>query len=267
MLYRFGRAPAKAAPDALSPRAMGHARARRFFSYYRPHLPTVRHADRILVLTEEGLAEEGTHDELINRGGAYAPSAACRRAFERLSSPRAHPARGEIMRRIGLAVLAAAVLGVGPAALAQSETELYEAGANAMAGAQREVTQRNIDLANQALRAKDYAKARKYAQPVTRADPKRVDSWLLLGAAQQGLGDWQGARKTYTTAVRISPNHPEARAGLGLAYAHTNDPKATAQLAWLTAQVAECDGCWRASQLAHLKSALEGAIAASKPPS
>jgi ATP-binding cassette, subfamily B, bacterial len=35
-------------------------------------LSTVRHADRILVLTEQGIEEQGTHAELLARGGAYA---------------------------------------------------------------------------------------------------------------------------------------------------------------------------------------------------
>jgi ATP-binding cassette subfamily B protein len=35
-------------------------------------LSTVRHADRILVLTPDGIAEDGTHDALIAAGGAYA---------------------------------------------------------------------------------------------------------------------------------------------------------------------------------------------------
>lgn len=35
-------------------------------------LSTIRGAQRFLVLTEDGLAEEGTHDELIARGGVYA---------------------------------------------------------------------------------------------------------------------------------------------------------------------------------------------------
>lgn len=35
-------------------------------------LSTVRHAERILVLTEDGVAEEGTHEALLARGGAYA---------------------------------------------------------------------------------------------------------------------------------------------------------------------------------------------------
>ena len=35
-------------------------------------LSTIRNAGRILVLTEDGVAEEGTHEELLAKGGAYA---------------------------------------------------------------------------------------------------------------------------------------------------------------------------------------------------
>jgi len=35
-------------------------------------LSTVRHADRILVLTDQGIAEQGRHDDLIASGGVYA---------------------------------------------------------------------------------------------------------------------------------------------------------------------------------------------------
>lgn len=161
--------------------------------------------------------------------------------------------------RAGILILAAVMAGASPA-WAQSETELYESGANAMAGAQREVTQRNIDVAAKALRDQDYKTARKYAQSVTRADPKRVEAWLLLGSAQQGLQDWKGARTTYTTAVRLYPTHPEARAGLGVAYARTGDPKATVQLAWLDAKLRECGGCYQSGQLAKFKADIEAAI-------
>ena len=34
-------------------------------------LTTVRNADRILVLTEDGIAESGKHEELVVKGGIY----------------------------------------------------------------------------------------------------------------------------------------------------------------------------------------------------
>jgi ATP-binding cassette subfamily B protein len=35
-------------------------------------LATIRNADRVVVVTEDGIAEEGTHDELIKQGGIFA---------------------------------------------------------------------------------------------------------------------------------------------------------------------------------------------------
>ena len=35
-------------------------------------LATIKHADRILVVTKDGIQEEGSHDELIAQGGMFA---------------------------------------------------------------------------------------------------------------------------------------------------------------------------------------------------
>src|SRR5690625_3164211 len=35
-------------------------------------LATIRHADRIFVITKEGIDEQGTHEELISKGGLFA---------------------------------------------------------------------------------------------------------------------------------------------------------------------------------------------------
>ena len=37
-----------------------------------PRLATVRRAHRILVLTDDGIVEEGSHEQLLEKGGYYA---------------------------------------------------------------------------------------------------------------------------------------------------------------------------------------------------
>ena len=173
------------------------------------------------------------------------------------------------MRAIGLATLAGALLYVAPVfaqtRAATAELADYQAGGDRLLEQHRDAAQRNIDRATRALQAKDYPKARKYAQAVTRADPKRVEAWLLLGAAQMGVQDWKRARTSYAKAIRIWPGHPEARAGLGVAMARTNDPRATVQLAWFDKRLQACDGCYQAASLTRLKSQVETAIAESAP--
>jgi cytochrome c-type biogenesis protein CcmH/NrfG len=164
------------------------------------------------------------------------------------------------MRPVGVAIAVAVLIGAAPV-WAQSEMELYQQQGDRLLNASREGIEQNVMLATRALRAKDFKTARKYAQAVTRADPKRGQAWLLLGAAQIGLEDFKAARGTYTTAVRLAPGDPEAHAGLGVAFARTRDAKAQVQLAWLATKAQACGKCWQAPQLAKFKSDIESAIA------
>lgn len=166
------------------------------------------------------------------------------------------------MRRVGVAIVMAALMGAGGGPVwAQSEMEIYQQQGDRLLTNTREGIEQGVMLATQALRAKDFKTARKYAQAVTRADPKRGQAFLLLGAAQIGLEDFKAARGTYSTAVRLSPGDPEAHAGLGVAMARTQDAKAQAQLDWLAAKAQECGKCWQASQIAKFKTDVESAIA------
>jgi len=164
------------------------------------------------------------------------------------------------------AVLIAASLVVGtPAFAQQSEMENLQAGGDALLANHRETTQYSIDRATQALQARDFKTALRFARSVVRADPKRIESWKLLGAAQIGLQDWSGARRSYSSAVRISPGDPESRSGLGVATAYLNDPKAQEQLAWLAARVSACTS--NCDALAGYQRQVSSALTASVSPS
>ena len=153
------------------------------------------------------------------------------------------------------------VLALATAAAAQqSEMENLQAGGDALLANHRETTQYSIDRATRALQARDFKAARRFASSVVRADPKRIESWRLLGAAQIGLQDWNGARRSYANAVRITPGDPESRSGLGVAMAHTNNPRAEEQLAWLSAKVAACTS--NCAPLRGFKAEVESAITA-----
>jgi cytochrome c-type biogenesis protein CcmH/NrfG len=169
------------------------------------------------------------------------------------------------MSRIAVALIVAALAAAAPALAQQSEMENLQAGGDALLANHRETTQYSIDRATQALQARDYKTARRFAASVVRADPKRIESWKLLGAAQIGLQDWSGARRSYTGAVRVTPGDPEARSGLGVAMARLNDPKAEEQLTWLTAKVAACPS--NCAALAGYRRQVEDALSAAANPS
>ena len=164
------------------------------------------------------------------------------------------------MSRIASLLIATILATATPAFAQQSEMENLQAGGDALLANHRETTQHSIDQATKALQARDYKAARRFASSVVRADPKRIESWKLLGAAQIGLQDWSGARRSYVSAVRITPGDPESRSGLGVAMARLNDPKAQDQLTWLTAKVAACTS--NCAALAAYRREVESAMTA-----
>jgi Tfp pilus assembly protein PilF len=118
-----------------------------------------------------------------------------------------------------------------------------------------------------AIQAKDYKAAARSAQRVTDTAPQSVDGWKLLGVAQSGAENWKGARKAYDRAAKLSPDDVVIRAGLGLAQARLQDPKAQEQLEWLKARSAACTtGCDTVKSLtAEVEKAMAGGTAAGQP--
>lgn len=119
------------------------------------------------------------------------------------------------------------------------------------------------------LQAKDYKDAARSAQRVTEAVPQSIDGWRLLGVAQSGAENWKGAKRAYERAVKLAPDDLPARAGLGLALARLQDPKAQDQLAWLKAKAndcgAGCDAATLKALTAEVEQALTAGAAASRP--
>ena len=169
------------------------------------------------------------------------------------------------MSRLVVSLEMFALVAAAPACAQQSEMENLQAGGDALLANQRETSQFNIDKATQAMKTRDFKTARRFASLVVRADPKRIEAWRLLGSSQIGLQDWNGARRSYANAVRITPGDPESRSGLGVAMAHANDPKAAEQLAWLTAKVEAC--AYSCGSLAQYTREVEVAVAVVADPS
>lgn len=58
--------------EAVIQQALEELSANRTTLVIAHRLATIRHADRIVVVTEDGIAEQGRYDELVERGGAFA---------------------------------------------------------------------------------------------------------------------------------------------------------------------------------------------------
>ncbi|HLZ75759.1 tetratricopeptide repeat protein [Phenylobacterium sp.] len=114
-----------------------------------------------------------------------------------------------------------------------------------------------------ALRSNQFKAAASAAEHVTDAAPTNPDAWRLLGAAKAGDRDWRGSRKAYERASKLTPDDAEAHAGLGVALANLKDPKAKAEIEWLSARAQACGaGCPEADRLRSLTAAVADAVSA-----
>jgi tetratricopeptide (TPR) repeat protein len=74
---------------------------------------------------------------------------------------------------------------------------------------------RRIAAATDAYNRGSYAAAAEEIRQAIAIEPQDVRSWMLLGHAQERLGDAAGAEQSYRRAVELDPNHPRARLSLG----------------------------------------------------
>jgi tetratricopeptide (TPR) repeat protein len=116
-----------------------------------------------------------------------------------------------------------------------------------------------------ALNAGQYKDAEKSLSRVASAAPT-AEVWRMIGQANAGQSDLKGARKAYERAVKLEPDNLAAHQGLGLALAGLKDPKAQAELDWLTGKAKACnETCADAAALKSAIEAVQAAMGAPKP--
>jgi Tfp pilus assembly protein PilF len=74
---------------------------------------------------------------------------------------------------------------------------------------------RRIAAATEAYNRGSYSAAAEEIRQAIAVDPQDVRSWMLLGHAQERLGDAAGAEQSYRRAVELDPNHARGRLSLG----------------------------------------------------
>jgi len=74
---------------------------------------------------------------------------------------------------------------------------------------------RRIAAATESYHRGSYAEAAAEIRQAIAVDPQSLRSWMLLGHAQERLGDAAGAEQSFRRAVEIDPGHFRARLGLG----------------------------------------------------
>jgi tetratricopeptide (TPR) repeat protein len=145
-----------------------------------------------------------------------------------------------------------AAMGGGGGDMPSSSTPAYDPGAEYAKGVA-------------ALNAGQYKDAEKSLSRVASAAPT-AEVWRMIGQANAGQSDLKGARKAYERAVKLEPDNLAAHQGLGLALAGLKDPKAQAELDWLTEKAKACnETCADAAALKSAIEAVQAAMGAPKP--
>lgn len=113
----------------------------------------------------------------------------------------------------------------------------------------------------EALKAKDYSKAKRAFDRVIAVAPKDANTQFLAGMSRTGQSDWKGAKKFLEKAVKLDPKMIRAHQELGVTYAKLGDPaKAQATLATLKAEDTSCGGT--CDDAAEIKAAVDAVTAA-----
>ena len=73
-------------------------------------------------------------------------------------------------------------------------------------------------------------KAIEQYQKITEADPKDIDSWIMLGRLQKALMNSTEAMAAYKKALELDADNEDAMTGLATVYADLGDNKAAAEM-------------------------------------
>jgi len=145
-------------------------------------LSTIRDADLILVINEGDIVEQGTHEELLERGGFYADLYNSQFAIQEANGN----GNGHHVEKNGSKPL-----------VISAQTETSKA-------------RQYVQKAYQALQAGKKAEARQYAQEALRLNPNLEVSYMILAA----MSTPAQAIVYLEKALEINPNNQYARSGI-----------------------------------------------------
>jgi len=67
-----------------------------------------------------------------------------------------------------------------------------------------------LDQAREAMKQRDYPRARDILQLCVRSDPNNAECWKMMGVVLGQMGDGDGGARAYQRFLELAPNHPQA---------------------------------------------------------